>query len=134
MDRKTSSDNVVRSRRFVLGIVLIIVNLISLFKILGLPAKYIVVAVNIVIIIAVLVKFFGFTFSNMVVIFIIMSNFVYAFAILKIVSNGGQEPSTLTMAFYAFTTVELWSLSGITKKKEETKQKEIMYGDDESSG
>ena len=133
MDKQSSSNNTLKNRRFILGIVSLLLNLVILFKTLDLPTKYIIVVVNMVIIIAVLVKIFNFTFSKILVAFIIVSNFVYAFAIIKLVGFGGMEPSALTVAFYAFTTVELWNLAGIRNKKEETKQKEIMYGEDDSN-
>ena len=80
----------------------------------------------------ILVKIFGFTFSKVVVAFVILSNFVYAYRVLQISSLGGQEPTSLTVAFFSFTTVQLWNTARIRTVKEETKQKEIEFrnGDD----
>lgn len=53
-------------------------------------------------------------YSKYIVTFIIIMNVMFTIAILY---HTGNEPSTLISAFFAFTTVELWSLAGIKKKK-----------------
>ncbi len=44
-------------------------------------------------------------------------NVMFTIAILYVFNHTGNEPSALISAFFAFTTVELWSLAGIKKKK-----------------
>ena len=69
-------------------------------------------------------------YSKMIVSFVIVANVIFTLLVLFIFLTTGQEPSSLIAAWFGFTTIELWSLAGITKKKEETKQKEIRYGDE----
>lgn len=68
-------------------------------------------------------------YSKFIVIFIIVANIIFTYAVLKIFLVTGTEPQFIVSAWFSFTTVELWSLAGIKKKKEETKQKEIRYTD-----
>lgn len=56
-------------------------------------------------------------YSKYIVTFIIVMNIMFTIAILYVFNHTGNEPSTLVSAFFAFTTVELWSLAGIKKKK-----------------
>lgn len=56
-------------------------------------------------------------YSKYIVTCIIALNVLFTIAILYVFSHTGNEPSTLISAFFAFTTVELWSLAGIKKKK-----------------
>lgn len=73
-------------------------------------------------------------YSKQTVSFIIAANVIFTIAVLIIFLITGSEPSTMIGAWFAFTTVELWSLAKIKTKKEETKQKEIIYGNDSSCG
>ena len=72
----------------------------------------------------------GGQYSKMIVSFVILANVIFTFLVLATFWRTGSEPSTLIGAWFTFTTVELWNLARIKGKKEETKQKEIMYGDD----
>lgn len=69
-------------------------------------------------------------YSKMIVSFVILANVVFTLLVLVTFWRTAGEPSTLIGAWFTFTTVELWNLARIKGKKEETKQKEIMYGDD----
>ena len=57
-------------------------------------------------------------FSKFIVIAIILLNVIFTRTVLKMFSETGAEPSSLIMAWFSFTTVELWSLAGIKKAKE----------------
>ena len=63
-------------------------------------------------------------YSKYIVTFIIIMNVMFTIAILYVFNHTGNEPSTLISAFFAFTTVELWSLAGIKKKKIEKEYEE----------
>ena len=54
-------------------------------------------------------------FSKLIVISVILLNVVFTGAILWIFSKTSNEPSSLVVAWFGFTTVELWSLAGIKK-------------------
>ena len=56
-------------------------------------------------------------YSKYIVTCIIALNVLFTIAILYVFNHTGNEPRTLISAFFAFTTVELWSLAGIKKKK-----------------
>ena len=66
-------------------------------------------------------------YSKMIVSFVIVANVIFTALVLITFFYSVMEPTALIAAWFGFTTVELWSLAGITKKKEETKQKEIRY-------
>ena len=57
-------------------------------------------------------------FSKLIVISVIMLNVLFTGAILWIFLRTSSEPSSLIVAWFSFTTVELWSLAGIKKAKE----------------
>ena len=76
------------------------------------------------------IKSAGGQYSKMIVSFVILANVVFTLLVLVTFWRTASEPSTLIGAWFTFTTVELWNLARIKGKKEETKQKEIMYGDD----
>ena len=61
-------------------------------------------------------------FSKFVVSIVILLNVIFAIAVLYVFLRVGNEPSTLVGAWFAFTTGELWALSTIRKKKEESKK------------
>lgn len=48
---------------------------------------------------------------------IILLNVAFTIAVLYTFLKVGNEPTSLIVAFFAFTTGELWLLSGITKTK-----------------
>ena len=134
MGRQQGQNQSVILRRQALGIGLIIASLFILCKSLHVETRFIATALSLVFLIIILVKFFNFTFSKVTVAFVILSNFVYAYRVLQISSFGGQEPTSLTVAFFSFTTVQLWNTARIRTVKEETKQKEIQYGGDDNCG
>ena len=57
-------------------------------------------------------------FGKLVVVGIITLNVVFTAAVLTIFLRTATEPSSLIVAWFSFTTVELWSLAGIKKAKE----------------
>lgn len=65
-------------------------------------------------------------FSKLVVAMIIFLNASFTIAVLYTFLKVGTEPTTLIVAWFAFTTGELWLLSGITKTK-------IREGEDNAS-
>lgn len=62
-------------------------------------------------------------FSKFVVLFVIYLNIEFTKEIFKLIRETGIEPSALIAAWFAFTTVEVWSLSNITKAKVEQEEK-----------
>jgi hypothetical protein len=56
-------------------------------------------------------------FSKLVVAMIIFLNASFTVAVLYTFLKVGTEPTSLIIAWFAFTTGELWLLSGITKTK-----------------
>lgn len=59
-------------------------------------------------------------FSKWIVSLVILLNVVFTGAVLYTFFKVGSEPGVLIGSWFAFTTVELWSLSKI--KREETKR------------
>lgn len=57
-------------------------------------------------------------FSKIIVSTVIFLNVVFTIAVLMIFLRTSTEPSSLIVAWFSFTTVELWSLAGIKKAKE----------------
>lgn len=57
-------------------------------------------------------------FSKLIVIAVILLNVVFTGIVLTIFLKTADEPSSLIVAWFSFTTVELWSLAGIKKAKE----------------
>lgn len=134
MGKRSGKNQSIVLRRQALGVVLIIATLYILCKSLHVETRFISATLSIVGLIVILVKFFGFTFSKVVVAFVILSNFVYAYKVIEIAKFGGQEPTSLTVAFFSFTTVQLWNTARIRTVKEKTKQAEIQYGGDDICG
>ena len=57
-------------------------------------------------------------FSKFIVTLVIILNVIFTAAILYVfLKTDGSEPSTLIGSWFAFTTVELWSLSKIKRAK-----------------
>lgn len=56
-------------------------------------------------------------FSKLIVTLIVILNIVFTAAVLYIFWQVGNEPTALVAAWFAFTTGELWFLSGIKKKR-----------------
>ena len=57
-------------------------------------------------------------FSKIVVMGVIVLNVIFTIEIMALFHEKGTEPSSLIVAWFSFTTVELWSLAGIKKAKE----------------
>ena len=64
-------------------------------------------------------------FSKKIVTLVIILNVIFTSAVLYLFYKTSSEPSILIGAWFAFTTVELWSLASIKKKE----IKEDNYGD-----
>lgn len=57
-------------------------------------------------------------YSKIIVMIIILLNAVFASAVLYVLLTAQTpEPTTLIISWFAFTTGELWLLSGIKKKE-----------------
>ncbi len=56
-------------------------------------------------------------YSKLIVALVILLNTGFAGAVLFVFLRVGSEPTTLVAAWFGFTTVELWTLAGITKAK-----------------
>ncbi len=56
-------------------------------------------------------------FSKKIVALVLLLNVSFTLVILYLFYKTGSEPTTLITAFFGFTTVELWSLSKITREK-----------------
>ena len=65
-------------------------------------------------------------FSKLIVLLVITLNVTFTGAILWFFLRTGSEPSSLITAWFAFTTIELWSLAGI-KKAEKRKENDYDY-------
>lgn len=66
-------------------------------------------------------------FSKIIVTTVIILNVLFTYAILRVFLATSCEPTSLVVAWFSFTTVELWSLAGIKKAKE---KKENNYYED----
>lgn len=67
-------------------------------------------------------------YSKALVTLIIFLNIVFTVAVFFVFARTGSEPSTLIATWFSFTTVELWSLARIKKKKIDREISEIKYG------
>lgn len=56
-------------------------------------------------------------FSKAIVLFIIIANVLFTAAVLWVFLKTASEPQVLVAAWFAFTTGELFFLSGIKKKE-----------------
>ena len=56
-------------------------------------------------------------FSKKIVALVLILNIAFTIAILYLFYRIGSEPTSLIVAWFSFTTVELWSLSKITREK-----------------
>lgn len=59
------------------------------------------------------------TYSKFIVAFVIAANVVFTAVVLWIFRQTSTEPTALIGAWFAFTTVEVWQLAMIKKKKVE---------------
>ena len=57
-------------------------------------------------------------FSKIVVMGVILLNVIFTIVVMSLFHEKGTEPTSLIVAWFSFTTVELWSLAGIKKAKE----------------
>lgn len=57
-------------------------------------------------------------FSKAIVIGVILANVTFTIAVLLVFFKTANEPSALIASWFAFTTVELWSLAKIKTVKE----------------
>lgn len=57
-------------------------------------------------------------FSKIIVSSVILLNIIFTITVLTVFLKTSSEPSSLIVAWFSFTTVELWSLAGIKKAKE----------------
>ena len=60
-------------------------------------------------------------FSKMIVIFVVLLNILFTGIVFYLFAITGNEPTTLIVAWFAFTTRELWLLARIKIKKEDKK-------------
>lgn len=60
-------------------------------------------------------------FSKFVIIGVIVANIVFTYAVLKVFLETSVEPQVLITSWFAFTTVEVWSLASIKKQKQKNK-------------
>ena len=60
------------------------------------------------------------SFSKFIIGFVITANTIFTIAVLWLFLKTSSEPSALIGAWFAFTTVEVWQLATIKKKKVET--------------
>ena len=67
-------------------------------------------------------------YSKVLVTLIILMNIIFTIAVFVVFARTGSEPSTLIATWFSFTTVELWSLARIKKKKIDREISEIKYG------
>lgn len=63
-------------------------------------------------------------FSKWIVIIVVILNIIFTAAVLYVFLKTSGEPVVLVGAWFAFTTGELWLLSGIKKQKERNKKDE----------
>lgn len=56
-------------------------------------------------------------FSKAIVVIVVLLNIIFATAVLYVFRQVGSEPTSLVIAWFSFTTVELWTLAGIRKAK-----------------
>lgn len=70
-------------------------------------------------------------FSKRIVTFVIVANILFVAAVLYVFLRVGSEPAVLIGSWFAFTTVELWSLAGITKREKDLESLERQAGREE---
>jgi len=56
-------------------------------------------------------------FSKKIVIAVVLLNIAFTLAVLAVFWHTGNEPTVLVGSWFAFTTGELWLLTGIKKSK-----------------
>ena len=63
-------------------------------------------------------------FSKSIVAAVVTLNVLFAAAVLYVFLQVGSEPTTLVVAWFAFTTGEMWLLAGIKRAKVKKGEKE----------
>jgi len=66
-------------------------------------------------------------YSKFIVFLVILLNVWFANKVLNAFTTVGNEPVVLIGSFFAFTTSELWILSGIKKKEMDKEDKNQNY-------
>lgn len=56
-------------------------------------------------------------FSRIIIIGVVLANIIFTCVVLKIFLKTSSEPQVLITSWFAFTTVEVWSLASIKKTK-----------------
>ena len=67
-------------------------------------------------------------FSKWIVSAVVLLNTFFTLGVLYVFLRVGNEPSILIGAWFAFTTGELWMLSGITKDKVKAETRQAISG------
>lgn len=65
-------------------------------------------------------------YSKLIVALVILLNAVFTMGVLYVFLKVGQEPTTLIVSWFAFTTTELLAIAGIKVKKGKTNDKTTM--------
>ena len=68
------------------------------------------------------------SYSKVLVSFIVLMNLVFTGVILYMFWNHGFEPTSLIVAWFAWTTGELWALSKIKRTEVESEWKKENTG------
>ena len=63
-------------------------------------------------------------YSKFIVFLVIVLNASFAYKTLNVFEVTGSEPTSLILAWFSFTTGELWILAGIKKSKKKSEEKE----------
>lgn len=63
------------------------------------------------------------SFSKGIIAFVIAVNVAFTIAVLWIFLQTASEPTALIGAWFAFTTVEVWQLATIKKKKVDSEKR-----------
>lgn len=61
------------------------------------------------------------SFSKIIVTLVILLNIIFSIAILTVFVKVGSEPTSLVVAWFSFTTAELFALAFIKNNKEKNK-------------
>ena len=56
-------------------------------------------------------------FSKLIIAFVILANVFFTGAVLYVFLKTSQEPSVLIGSWFSFTTIEVWQLAQIKKRK-----------------
>ena len=64
-------------------------------------------------------------FSKLIISFVIVLNIIFTISVIVVFIKTSQEPTTLTVSWFSFTTVELWNLAKIKQEKEKNKREDI---------